>query len=54
MKNGEKKKGYSYEVLLTTNDAFKKYNADRRADKHFQMAISFTKGTDKVKEFDVF
>jgi bla regulator protein BlaR1 len=49
-----KKKGYSYEVLLTTNDAFKKYNADRRADKHFQMAISFTKGTDKVKEFDVF
>jgi bla regulator protein BlaR1 len=45
-----KKFGYSYEVLLTTNEAFKKYNAARRADKHFEMVISFTKSPGKNKE----
>jgi bla regulator protein BlaR1 len=45
-----KKFGYSYEVLLTTNEAFKKYNAARRADKHFQMVISFTRAAEKNKE----
>lgn len=46
-----KKFGYTYEVLLTSNEAFRKYNAARRANKRFEMVISFSRRDEKIKEF---